>query len=336
MRIGAYVVPFNNRPLAQNLEFMRSLGFDAAEVGSGGFDPSPLCPVRELTENADARAAWLAEFARAGVQLSALNCNGNPLHPAEDVGPVHTEDLEASIRLAEMIGVRNVITMSGLPGTPQGGTIPHWVVVAWDSEYLKLLDWQWNEIALPYWTRMARLAEDAGVRICIEAIPQTLVYNPAMLQRLIDEVGSTAIGANLDPSHLLWQGIDPILAARNLRGRVFHAHAKDTTIDSERVKQHGVLDERRALPTAGQETFPLGGRINPERSVVAIEQEDAAWRFAAAGSVHDAAWWGEFMAACEDSGCDAISVEHEDIALPAEEGWRVAAATLLEGRAATA
>ena len=75
-----------------------------------------------------------------GVSIAGLNCNGNPLHPNPAIGPQHAEDLRRAIRAAGLLGQTRVVTMSGLPGGEPGATVPNWVVNAWNSGALDVLD----------------------------------------------------------------------------------------------------------------------------------------------------------------------------------------------------
>ena len=155
-----------------------------------------------------------------------------------------------AIELAALLGVKRVVTMSGLPEAHAGGTAPSWTVLPWDSVYLDARDYQWNEVAIPYWKDIQARAADADVKVCIEMHPHNLVYNPATMVRLAEEIGATHVGAEMDPSHLFWQGIDPVAALDSLGGLVYNAAAKDTRINAA-AKVNGVLDDRfgRVLPT---------------------------------------------------------------------------------------
>ena len=133
--------------------------------------------------------------------------------------------------------------MSGLPQAHPGGQWPAWHVNTWDSGYLDSLDYQWDEIAVPFWTEIDALARENGVKVAIEMHPQNLVFNPPTMKRLVDKTGATHVGAEMDPSHLFWQGIDPVAAIEWLGPLVFHAAAKDTRIN-DNCKIYGVLDER--------------------------------------------------------------------------------------------
>ena len=69
-----------------------------------------------------------------------------------------------------------------------------------------------------------------------------VVYNPATLERLVTETSATHIGAEMDPSHLFWQGIDPVEAVDHLGSLVLNAAAKDTRINPA-ARINGVLDD---------------------------------------------------------------------------------------------
>lgn len=73
-----------------------------------------------------------------------MNANGNPLHPNTAIGEKHAEDLRKSIRAAGLLDQKRVVTMSGLPGGEPGATRQNWVVNAWNSFALDILDYQWD------------------------------------------------------------------------------------------------------------------------------------------------------------------------------------------------
>ncbi|WP_405539580.1 TIM barrel protein [Streptomyces sp. NBC_00075] len=78
------------------------------------------------------------------------------------------------------------------------------------------MEYQWDEATVPFWRDIEALAAEHEVRVCIEMHPHNLVFNPATLKRLVERVSATHIGAELDPSHLFWQGIDPVAAIEDL------------------------------------------------------------------------------------------------------------------------
>jgi sugar phosphate isomerase/epimerase len=329
MKLGAYTACLHDKPLPEALAVLRDLGLGGAEVNSGGFLPAPHVPVEQLRASATARDDYLGQFADAGITLTALNCNGNPLHPDEQVRDKHGQDVLDAIELGALLGVRRVVTMSGLPAAEAAGTLPAWSVLPWDSAYLDARDYQWDEVALPYWRDVQARAADADVKVCIEMHPHNIVYNPATMLRLATEIDATHVGAEMDPSHLMWQQIDPIAAVQHLGKLVYNAAAKDIRMnDAARI--NGVLDDR--FGRVGQDdpgAVSLGGRYTLSRW-----PEQSSWDFVAVGRGHDTAWWGRFLAALEAVDPDmAVNIEHEDQELDQLEGLRSAAQTLLAAAA---
>jgi sugar phosphate isomerase/epimerase len=324
MKLGAYTACLHDKPVAEALQTLRDLGLDSAEINSGGFLPAPHLPIEQLRASQDAREEYLGLFGSTGVTLTALNCNGNPLHADPEVRDKHGNDVRVAISLAALLGVKRVVTMSGLPASDPGGRLPSWTVLPWDSAYLDARDYQWQEVAIPYWKDIQARARDADVKVCIEMHPHNLVYNPATMERLATEIGATHVGAEMDPSHLFWQGIDPVAALERLGGLVYNAAAKDTRIN-QAAKVNGVLDDRfgRVAPD-DPGAVSLGGRYTLSRW-----PEGSSWDFVAVGRGHDVDFWTGFLRALGKIDPDmAVNIEHEDQELDQMAGLRYAAETL--------
>jgi sugar phosphate isomerase/epimerase len=324
MLLGAYTACLHDKPVAEALQTLRDLGLDSAEINSGGFLPAVHLPIEQVRASQDARDEYLGLFSSAGMTLTALNCNGNPLDPNPEVGPRHAQDVRDAIELGALLGVKRVVTMSGLPASDPGGRLPSWTVLPWHSVYLDARDHQWNEVAIPYWKDIQARARDADVKVCIEMHPHNLVYNPATMERLATEIDATHVGAEMDPSHLFWQGIDPVAALERLGGLVYNAAAKDTRIN-QAAKVNGVLDDRfgRVAPD-DPGALSLGGR-----STLSRWPENSSWDFVAVGRGHDVAFWIGFLQALKKIDPDmAVNIEHEDQELDQMEGLRYAAETL--------
>ncbi len=324
MKLGVYTACLHDKPLPEVLQVIRDLGLESAEINSGGFLEAPHLPIEKIRTSADAREEYLGTFADAGVTLTALNCNGNPLHPDPEVADKHGNDVREAIEIAALLKVKRVVTMSGLPGTNAAATLPSWTVLPWESSSLDARDYQWNEVAIPYWKDIQARAAAADVKVCLEMHPHNLVYNPSTMERLATETNATHIGAELDPSHLFWQWIDPVLAVERLGDLVFNAAAKDTRIN-DAAKVNGVLDDRFGRIDPGTPgALSLGGRYTLSRW-----PEDASWDFVAVGRGHDVAWWSKFLNALEKVDAEmAVNIEHEDQELDQMEGLRQAAAAL--------
>ena len=327
MQLGAYNACLGDKPLGEALDMIKSLGLTSVEINSGGFLPPIHLPVDDLRASEQARQDYLGEFSSRGLTLTALNCNGNPLHPA--AGFPHSQDLIDSIELASLLGVKRVITMSGTPGGEPGTSVPVWNPLPWWSPFLDVQDHQWS-VAVPYWKDVQARAAAADVRVAIEMHPGNIVFNPRTLHRLVEETNATHIGAEMDPSHLFWQGIDPVLAVADLGELVYIAAAKDTRIN-EAAKVNGVLDDRFTRVGEGEPGYlPLGGG-----TTLSGWPTNPSWDFVAVGRGHDPAYWTEFLRALAKIDPDMpVNIEHEDQELDQMEGLRFAAQTLIDAEKA--
>jgi sugar phosphate isomerase/epimerase len=322
IKLGVYTAILHEYELPEALKTIKDLGLDGAEINAGGFIGTPHLPVADILASDTAVDDYLGTFAEAGVCLTGLNVNGNPLHPDAEVREKHSADLQRSIELAARLGVKRIVAMSGLPGGHLGATAPNWAVNPWDSAYLDILDYQWD-IAVEYWKEINARAAGHDVKVAIEMHPQNIVFNPATLIRLVERTGATHVGAEMDPSHLFWQGIDPVAAINHLGPLVFHAAAKDTRIN-EACRINGVLDDRFRRLSPEEERLNIGGRY-----FVNEWPKNSSWDFVAVGRGHDVEFWRDFLAALSavDPGM-AVNIEHEDMELGRIEGLQVAAATL--------
>jgi sugar phosphate isomerase/epimerase len=201
-----------------------------------------------------------------------------------------------------------------------------WTVQPWHSAFLDARDYQWDEVTVPFWKQVQAKAAEFDVKVCIEMHPHNVVYNPATLQRLVERIDATHVGAEMDPSHLFWQGIEPIEAVRHLGGLVYNAAAKDTRINAA-ARINGVLDDRftRVQPDDAN-ALSLGGRYT-----LSGWPQNSSWDFVAVGRGHDVTWWSEFLRALHEIDPEmAVNIEHEDQELDQMDGLRSAADTLLE------
>ena len=145
MKFGVYNAILHDRSLPEAIKVIAGLGLTGIELNSGGFLPAVHIPTFDDILTSDgARDEFLGQFEGTGVEIGGLNCNGNPLHPDPVIGTKHAEDIRRSIRLANRLGQHRVVTMSGLPAGEPGGKRPNWIVNAWNSGALDVLDHQWE------------------------------------------------------------------------------------------------------------------------------------------------------------------------------------------------
>lgn len=301
MDVGLYTDSLGDLSFERALDIAADAGVAAIEIAVGGQSKAPHLRVDELLASTAKRAAFRAAFRDRGLRIDALNCSAWPLHPRD--AAVHDAVIEKTMRLASELDVTKVVSMSGCPGDGPGASTIDWIFYPWPDDAVAHARRAWDS-AVEYWGDKVRLAESCGVeRVAFELHPLHVVYNVPTLLAFRGEVGAR-IGANMDPSHLMWQQMDPIAAVRALGDATYHVHMKDTEVNPAQVALAGVLDNRPFDDPAHR-----------------------AWVFRTVGRAHDAAWWGRFVGALREVGYDgALSIEQEDPYAGAEEGVREAAA----------
>jgi sugar phosphate isomerase/epimerase len=298
MKLGVFAVLFGSWPFEKALDYIAKNGLEAVEIGTGNYPGNAHCNLKETLESKAKAEKFKAAVEKRGLVISALSCHGNPLHPDKAFADENKSIQHDTILLAEKLGVDTVVVFSGCPGDQDGAKYPNWVTCPWPPDYSKIVKWQWEEKAIPFWKKEAKFAKDHGVKLAFEMHPGFLVYSAATMMRLREECGDN-IGANLDPSHLFWQGMDPIAVIRYLGKAIYHVHAKDCRIYPP-VATKGVLD-----------TSGYGGEI--ERS----------WIFRTVGYGHGADFWCDFVSTLRMVGYDGVmSIEHEDSLMSIEEGFK--------------
>jgi sugar phosphate isomerase/epimerase len=305
VKIGLYTDSVGDLPFEQALDLAAELGVQTLEIATGGQSRAPHLDLDCLLEDREARKRWHGAIQERGLELESLNCSSFPLHPR--LGQDHQELIRKTIRLAEKLEIDTIITQTGCPGDSEQSRIPNWIVYRWPPELVDILEWQWEK-TIALWRELAAFASDHGVqRICFELHPLNMAYNVPTLLRLREAVGPS-IGANFDPSHLMWQGADIEACIKALGAAVVHTHMKDTRVDPHAVALAGVLDT----------TEP--------RSIA-----DQPWAFRTIGHGHDALWWRGFVDALRTVGYNGVlSIENEDALFPGEEGVRRAVVFLKE------
>jgi len=305
MKLGCFTVVYADRSLEDALDALSDLGLDMVELGTGGFIPKSHCNPGELLADASKLKALKALIADRKLEISALSCHGNVVHPDKEISQQHIRDFKETAQLCGELGVDRIVGFAGCPGDSETARCPNWVTCSWPDYYAELLKWQWEEKLIPTWKDLAKHANKYGVdKISLEMHPGDAVFNPERLLKLREAVGPS-IGSNFDPSHLFWQGMDPCLAARELRECIFHVHAKDSAVEKGVAERFGVLETKD------------------------LSAEGRGWNFKTVGYGHGEEFWKTFIWTLKEVGYDyVVSIEHEDHQMSLEEGLRKAAQLL--------
>lgn len=301
MKIGVLTVLFGTMSFDEVLDYVSKVGLEAIELGTGNYPGSDHLNVKELLSSDQKIKEYKTKVKDKGLEISALSCHGNPLHPDKGFAETHHNIHRDTVILASKMGIETVINFSGCPGGSEQDKYPNWVTCPWPEDYSEIYKWQWEEKIIPYWKKEAEFAADHGIRIAFEMHPGFAVYNTESLLKLRENCGDN-IGANFDPSHLFWQGMDPIVSLKKLAGTIYHVHAKDCRIDDDNTRANGVLD-----------TKSYGDEIN------------RSWVFRTVGYGHSEEFWRDFVSTLRMIGYDGVmSIEHEDSLMSADEGFKKA------------
>ena len=305
MKIGVFTVLFGDKPFEETLDYVKELGLEAVEIGTGAYPGNAHCKPGELLKNDKKLKAFKEAIASRDLVISALSCHGNPIHPDKKLANAHDAVFKQTVELATKLGVKQVITFSGCPGGDPKATQPNWITSSWPPEFPEMLEWQWKERVIPYWKETAKLLKQKGVRVAIEMHPNFVAYNPETMLRLSDVAPGT-IGCNFDPSHMFWQQVDVPTAIRALGDRIYHVHAKDCKIDPGNTALNGVLDVKKYT-----------------------DELHRSWVFRTVGYGNGQSVWRDIVSNLRMVGYDhVISIEHEDGLMSGDEGLKKAIETL--------
>ncbi|MCH8550810.1 MAG: sugar phosphate isomerase/epimerase [Natronospirillum sp.] len=265
----------------------------ALELGVGGYPGTAHADALALRNDPQRRQTLRADLAAHGVHHLVLSCHSNPLHPDVPTARQADDLLQATLELANAWEVDTIVTFSGVGGS---GSQFNWPIVGWPSEYPRYREAVWQNELIPYWQGINERAREQGVRVALEMHGGFLVHSPGTLLELRRACGPW-IGANLDPSHFWWQGLDPLAGIEVLAEAVFHVHLKDWRANPQELALWGFLDPRPMSHTP------------------------RAWQFAVPGSGHGDGFWRAFLLRLQAHHYTGLlSLEHEDPDLPPLDG----------------
>lgn len=238
MKLGFVSAILPQQNLAEVLAVAREIGYDTVEAmcwppGKTERRYAGVCHVDvEGFDRAKADAV-LETLESSGVALSGLGYYPNPLSPNLEERKVAVDHLQAVMKAAQLLGLKNVNTFVG-------------------RDPAKTIDENWPDF-LSTWKPLVKLAEDLGLKIGIENCPmlfskdewpggKNLAIAPAVWERMFNDLPSANFGLNYDPSHLIWQFIDPVAPIYAFKDRIHHVHAKDARVDWDRLHRLGILN----------------------------------------------------------------------------------------------
>lgn len=303
MKTGLFSSARRDLSLEEFIDYSGRLGVDMVELACGEESGTGQCNPSHLLSDNDAYESFQAALKRNQLEVSALSCHGNPISPNKEQAALSDRLMRNAVLLAEKMGLKTIVCFSGCPGGDEHSKYINWVTVSWPMDYPRIYKWQWEEVLVPYWKDFTAFAAAHGIEhIAIELHPGQMCYNPETIKRLRADVGSDLIGVNLDFSHLIWQRMDPILVIHELKGMIYHMHAKDIAIDEQRVKESGLICR-----------------------TYFHDPVNRPWNFRIFGYGHDLGWWRNIFAELRRVGYEYVaSIEFECELTSAEFGCEMA------------
>ncbi len=266
------------------------------EPSAGGHVPKVHYDPVQLASDSKALDKFRNSLVERGQSICSFSCHGNPLHPNSAIAQAAHDDFVATCQIANRLGVKSIALLAGTPGGAPHDTSPNWIFHAAFPMFKKAYKWQWEERVIPYWQKAAKIADQYQVKIAVEPHPGDVVYNTQTFLRLRKEVGPT-IGLNLDPSHLWWQGIDPIVFIETVGDAICACHVKDVHMDARLIARDGVVS-----------------------SANYDDWEARSWSYRTVGYGHSELFWREFLVALRRIGYDGhLSIECEEPYLTVDE-----------------
>jgi sugar phosphate isomerase/epimerase len=289
IRIGVFDPAFRDLSLQQLVEVIKEFKIEAVELASGNLVGNPHCDREGLLADESKRRAYAALFEKNDIMISAFSCHGNPVHPDRDIAQREDRVYRQTIDLAARMGVDLMVCFSGCPGDGTGKH-PNWIQSLETEEWVRLLEWQWREVLIPYWKDLAVYARQRNVKIAVEMDSGFSVFNVATLLKLRHAVGDN-VGANLDFSGIFQLGVEPTAVVKKLgeEGCIYHMHGKDIWIDPGNTAVNGLVD------------------LTPYDDLA-----HRSWSYADIGFGHDLVVWKSIAETLKAVGYHhVISIEHE-------------------------
>ena len=248
----------------------------AADHGFTDLEVGPMLPLD--------RADYEAVLGRGDITVTALIYCRNYLStdPAEAAG--HLEQLKKRIEFAGALGIEKVITSTGINKAIEEGIYDRDPAVKDRGNMIRRIPVRSMDAFVDTFGPLVELAEKSNVKLCFENCPLmgNIAISPVMWQRIFERLPSDKLGLAYDPSHLVWEMIDPYSPIEEFGDKIFHFHAKDTAIDRAQLARTGILTDfswwTYRIPGRGeldwQRIFALLKKIGYD-GTIRIEHEDA-------------------------------------------------------------
>ena len=247
----------------------------AAEHGFSDIECGPSLPLEE--------ADYEAVLDKGEIGISTLIYCRNYLSTDEEEAKRHISELERRIVFAGRYGIEKVVTSTGIDKTIEEGIYDRDPNVKDRANMIRKIPIRSMDKFLKTFDQVFELAEKYNVKICFENCPLmgNIAISPVMWKAIFERTGSDKIGLAYDPSHLIWEFIDPYSPIEEFSDKIIHFHAKDTLIHRDKLVRGGILTDfswwEYKIPGSGEldwkKMFKMLKKIG-YNGVISVEHED--------------------------------------------------------------
>jgi sugar phosphate isomerase/epimerase len=307
MKIGIFTILFNEKPLSEVAQYVSSLGYEMVELsawkGSNHLDIDRVISdknyVRELKETLEKfnlKISAVSNHLEGQLVLGPLDESTDDWAPSKDPEEKVKYGIERMIKTAQAVSVLCEVGIQERPivnGFTGSNVWDKWYIFPPKNE--EIYEKAWNIFA-ERWNKILDKFKEYGVKFALEVHPTEIAYNIETAERAVKALNERPeFGFNFDPSHFVWQLIDPVIFIKRLGDRIFHAHAKDSELQQDEIPRSGII--------------PTGSWMRLDRGF--------RFRVPGWGDVN----WKRIITAFVTVGYDyVLSYEHEDPVMSREDG----------------
>ena len=281
MKIGFLTNALVEQARRSGLNAFQTLDEVAAWAADHGFTDLECGPMLPLD-----RAAYERVLGEGRIAITALIYCRNYLSTDPEEAATHLAELKKRIEFAGALGIDKVVTSTGIDKRIEEGIYDRDPNVKDRGNMIRRIPVRSLDQVVDLYGPLLELAEKNNVRLCLENCPLmgNIAISPVMWRRIFQRLDSDKLGLAYDPSHLVWELIDPYAPLDEFKDKIFHVHAKDAAIDRARLAETGILTDfswwSYRIPGRGELDWKkLLSKLksNGYTGTISLEHEDAAY-----------------------------------------------------------
>ena len=240
MKIGFLTNALVEQARRSGLNAFQTLDEVAAWAADHGFTDLECGPMLPLD-----RAAYERVLGEGRIAITALIYCRNYLSTDPEEAATHLAELKKRIEFAGALGIDKVVTSTGIDKRIEEGIYDRDPNVKDRGNMIRRIPVRSLDQVVDLYGPLLELAEKNNVRLCLENCPLmgNIAISPVMWRRIFQRLDSDKLGLAYDPSHLVWEMIDPYAPLDEFKDKIFHVHAKDAAIDRARLAETGILTD---------------------------------------------------------------------------------------------